>query len=124
MLYSIPDLDAELLPNPREEFPPEEMCYEPKIYPRKGHALKFKFERLEKLSNSSRGGAFQCYLIPSTFLHFIPADIGIQSTRAVAKKIVPFDRLSHNNNYFLGNDPSKWATDCGNYQRVMLREVW
>ena len=40
LLYSLPDLTAEPLKNPRDLGMPNN---EPKIYPHKGHALKFRF---------------------------------------------------------------------------------
>jgi len=39
-------------------------------------------------------------------------------------EIVGEDRLSHNNNYFIGNDPSKWATDVPNYSSVTYKDIW
>ncbi|HBZ00120.1 MAG TPA: hypothetical protein DEO84_02255, partial [candidate division Zixibacteria bacterium] len=34
------------------------------------------------------------------------------------------DRLSHNNNYFLGNIPSKWATDVPNWSSVTYKNIY
>jgi hypothetical protein len=34
------------------------------------------------------------------------------------------DRLSHNNNYFLGNIPSKWATDVPNFSSITYKEIY
>ncbi len=34
------------------------------------------------------------------------------------------DRLSWNNNYFIGNDASKWRTDVPNYKKIRLTEVY
>ena len=34
------------------------------------------------------------------------------------------DRLSWNNNYFIGNDSSKWRTDVPNYRKIRLTEVY
>jgi|GEM_PF-4654780 len=68
------------------------------------HALKFRFQN----STHSRAG------------RFLPDKI----TTAVANAVEPAERLTWNNNYFLGNDQSKWAPDCGNFQRVTLKNVW
>jgi len=32
--------------------------------------------------------------------------------------------LPHYNNYFLGNDPTKWYTDVPNYQRIIYQDVY
>ena len=34
------------------------------------------------------------------------------------------DRLPWNNNYFIGNDSSKWRTDVPNYKKIKLTEVY
>ena len=34
------------------------------------------------------------------------------------------DRLSWNNNYFIGNDPSQWRTDVPNYKKIRFKEVY
>jgi hypothetical protein len=34
------------------------------------------------------------------------------------------DRLSHNNNYFIGNIPSKWATDVPNYSSITYKDIY
>jgi len=39
-------------------------------------------------------------------------------------EIVAENRLSHNNNYFLGNNPSRWATDVPNYSAVTYRDIY
>jgi len=106
VLYSIPDLNAEPLENPRDMGMPEELTRnEPKIYPRKGHAVKFRF-----VAPAS----------PPVFSRFIPGT----EAGATAREVIPSDRLSHNNNYFLGNDHSKWAPNCGNYTILTCRDVW
>lgn len=35
-----------------------------------------------------------------------------------------YDVLPHYNNYFLGNDPKKWASYCRNFARVTYEDVW
>jgi hypothetical protein len=39
-------------------------------------------------------------------------------------EIIGEDRLSHNCNYFYGNDPSKWRTDVPNYSAMVYRDLW
>jgi len=39
-------------------------------------------------------------------------------------KIISEDRLSYNCNYFLGNIPSKWATDAPNYSSITYKEIY
>jgi hypothetical protein len=39
-------------------------------------------------------------------------------------EIVGQDRLSHNNNYFIGNIPSKWATDVPNYSSITYKDIY
>ncbi len=53
-------------------------------------------------------------------------EVGINSDLpfAQAKRIDAQGELSWHNNYFLGNDSSKWAPDCRNFTRVVYREVW
>lgn len=41
-----------------------------------------------------------------------------------AASVIPSDRLKWNCNYFIGNDKSKWAPDCGNFREVSLHSVW
>jgi hypothetical protein len=38
--------------------------------------------------------------------------------------VVGEDRLAWNNNYFVGNNPSKWRTDVPNYGKIRLKEVY
>jgi gliding motility-associated-like protein len=39
-------------------------------------------------------------------------------------EIVPDKPLATYNNYFIGNDPSKWATNCRVYQGITVRNVY
>ena len=32
--------------------------------------------------------------------------------------------LTHYNNYFIGNNPNKWATECHNYTKVYYEDIW
>ena len=105
LLQSVPDMDAEPLTDPASMRLPEAMrMQEPECYPNKTHALKFKFQNV----------------LPRTARSFLPE----QTTPASAASVEPSERLSWNNNYFLGNDPSKWAPDCGNFQQVVMKDVW
>ncbi len=53
-------------------------------------------------------------------------EVGINSDLpfAQAKWIDTQGELSWHNNYFLGNDSSKWASDCRNFTRVVYHDVW
>jgi hypothetical protein len=73
-------------------------------YPSKAHSLKFKFKNT----------------LPSPIGNFQEE----QTTLASASSFESSERLSWNNNYFIGNDHSKWAANCGNFQRVVLKDVW
>lgn len=42
-----------------------------------------------------------------------------KTTQLVSEKL-----LSTYNNYFIGNDPSKWATDCKIYQAVTVKNIY
>jgi len=102
----VPDTTAEPIADPRSIGLPDEMRRFDTVdrYPNKAHALKFKFQNA----------------LPRTAGSFLLE----QSSPAVAASIESAERLSWNNNYFLGNDESKWAPDCGNYQRLVLKDVW
>jgi PKD repeat protein len=39
-------------------------------------------------------------------------------------EIIPDKALPGHNNYFIGNDPSKWASDCKVYQGITVKEVY
>ena len=39
-------------------------------------------------------------------------------------KVKPEGLLTHYNNYFIGNDPNKWATECHNYTKVYYEDIW
>ncbi len=39
-------------------------------------------------------------------------------------EIVPDKPLATYNNYFIGNDPSKWASNCRIYQAITIRNVY
>jgi len=106
VLFGVPDTTAEPIADPRSIGLPDEMRRFDTVdrYPNKAHALKFKFQNV----------------LPRTAGNFLPE----QSSPATASSIETAERLSWNNNYFLGNDESRWAPDCGNYRRVVLKDVW
>jgi hypothetical protein len=39
-------------------------------------------------------------------------------------EVIGEDRLSHNNNYFIGNVTSKWATDVPNYSAITYKDIY
>ncbi len=39
-------------------------------------------------------------------------------------RVVGEDRLPWNNNYFIGNNPSKWRTDVPNYKRIRYENIY
>lgn len=38
--------------------------------------------------------------------------------------VIGINRLSYNNNYFLGNDPGKWYTDVPNYSEIVYKDIY
>ncbi len=39
-------------------------------------------------------------------------------------EVVGIDRLPHDNNYFIGNDPSAWCTDVPNYSAIIYKNIY
>jgi len=39
-------------------------------------------------------------------------------------EVIGEGRLSHNCNYFYGNDPAKWRTDVPNYSSITYKNIW
>ena len=74
--------------------------------PRKGHALKLRFVPSKSQSSD---------------LVFV-TDKNVYPPQEI--EVIPDGKLGWNNNYFLGNDSSKWAPDCGNFTRLTYRNVW
>ncbi len=105
----------------------------------KSHALKFKFvdsrrgESHSPLSDQDAPTNMGASA-PTGRMRFAPTDkcttqkdVGINSDLrkyASAKWIDAQGELSWHNNYFLGNDSSKWAPDCRNFTRLMYHDVW
>ncbi len=106
ILFSVPDMDAEPIADPFSEDMPGGMRApgEGVRYPKKGHALKFKFQNT----------------LPRNAGNFLPE----QTTPAIAASVEPSAKTTWNNNYFLGNDPSKYGRNCGNFQQATLKDVW
>ncbi len=77
--------------------------------PRKGHALKLRFVPSPSQTPSD-------LVIASAAKQSLPTQ--------TASEVIPEGKLGWNNNYFLGNDSSKWAPDCGNFTRLTYRNVW
>ncbi len=71
----------------------------------KSHALKFKFVQPSGDTGGSRTAP-------------------TMNKYASAKWIDAQGELSWHNNYFLGNDSTKWAPDCRNFSRVVYHDVW
>jgi hypothetical protein len=38
--------------------------------------------------------------------------------------VIGLNRMPHNNNYFYGNDPSKWYTDVPNYSAILYKDIY
>ena len=133
--------------DPFDDGLPEMMRKHPPRYPMKSHALKFKFLQ----SAIDVGGASPAPTLDNSkgVLHTPPLASGnrvvlvnrdplekINMGRmqyaltddppqsAFAKSVEPQGELSWHNNYFLGNDSTKWAPDCRNYTSVVYRDVW
>ncbi len=112
----------------------------------KSHALKLKFvDSRRGESQSARRRQSHSPLsdqdaqtnlgasAPTGRMRFAPTekystqeDVGINSDLlfAQAKWIDAQGEFSWHNNYFLGNDSSKWAPDCRNFSRVVYHDVW
>ncbi|UCE64937.1 MAG: carboxypeptidase regulatory-like domain-containing protein [Candidatus Zixiibacteriota bacterium] len=39
-------------------------------------------------------------------------------------EIIGVDRLSHDNNYFYGNDPAKWVTDVPSFTSIVYKDIY
>ncbi len=109
ILFSVPDMEAEPLSDEWPDLLANQVSRDmgPDLRASRAtrsHALKFKFQNT----------------LPRNAGNFLPE----QTTPAIAASVESANRLSHNNNYFIGNDKSEWAPDCGNFQRVVLKDVW
>jgi len=114
LLYSVPDsqLDSQLDSQQMKRM--KRMGYEP--------------DPFDDLSASSASSAekYLSHSLKFKFQHTLPVNrfIPDRTSPATAQAVEPTDRLSWNNNYFIGNDHSKWAPDCGNFRSVTLKNVW
>ena len=43
---------------------------------------------------------------------------------SLAVKPIGIEPMKHKNNYFIGNDPSKWSSDVLNYRKVIYYNLW
>lgn len=111
LAITVPDTTADPNPDPDDLVHSLQTIKSSSNYPRKGHALKLRFVQ-------SPG-----QVVPD-LISLASSDVsGIQRTQT-AEEVIPEDRLAWNNNYFIGNDNSNWAHDCGNYSRLIYRNVW
>jgi len=73
----------------------------------KGSSQNLSFENLFNQKKT-----FQSQIVKLSFL------------KPLTPKVQGVDILPQYNNYFIGNDPSKWTTDCHNYAKVSYQDVW
>ncbi|MDK9699036.1 MAG: T9SS type A sorting domain-containing protein [bacterium] len=100
----------------------------------KGEGLKVNGERSTKEDSENLFQSFSTQhptpytLNPSPdFLHPTPYTLHQSFStlhRAEAQSVEAQGELPWKNNYFLGNDSSKWAPNCRNFSTVVYREVW
>jgi len=109
LLTCIEDKTQPALPVPGTADLPVCMQKHPARYPMKSHALKFKF-----LATSNVGAQL---IAPAGRINATP-------TLASPQSIEPYNELPWHNNYFLGNDSTKWAPNCRNYTNIVYRDVW
>jgi len=109
LLTCVEDKTQPALPDPGSADLPVCMKRHPLRYPMKSHALKFKF-----LATSNVGAQL---IAPAGRINATP-------TLASPQSIEPQGELSWHNNYFLGNDSTKWAPNCRNYTNIVYRDVW
>jgi len=109
LLTCVEDKTPPALPVPGSADLPLCMQKHPPRYPMKSHALKFKF-----LATSNVGAQL---IAPAGRIIATP-------TLATPQSIEPQGELAWHNNYFLGNDSTKWAPNCRNYTNIVYRDVW
>jgi len=95
--------------DPSERDLPEMMRRHPVRYTMKSHALKFKFEGTGNREQATGRGGSPCP----------PAGVS-----PYAPTVEATGELGWHNNYFLGNDSTKWAPNCRNYTNIVYRDVW
>jgi len=110
LLTCVEDKTQPALPvDPMDRDLPEMLRKHPARYPMKSHALKFKF-----LATSTVGAQL---IAPAGRINAAP-------TMASPQSVEPQGELPWHNNYFLGNDSTKWAPNCRNYTNIVYRDVW
>ncbi|MDK9700562.1 MAG: hypothetical protein OEM52_10500, partial [bacterium] len=137
LLVSKEDRTKEAIVDPFERDLPDMLRRHPARYPMKSHALKFHFvkgewskvngERSTKNDSENLDQSFSTlhpspYTLHQSFSTLHPTPYTLHRTEA--QSIEALDELSWKNNYFLGNDSSRWAPNCRNFSSVIYREVW
>ncbi len=101
LLTCVEDKTQPALPDPGSADLPVCMQKHPARYPMESHALKFKF------------------LVAS-----LQSPVASNKQSATVQDIEASGELAWHNNYFLGNDSTKWAPNCRNYTNIVYRDVW
>ncbi|MDK9700818.1 MAG: hypothetical protein OEM52_11790, partial [bacterium] len=117
--------------SPNENDLPELLRRHPqKNHPMKSHALKFHFVNGEGSKvNGERSTKNNSENLDQSFSTLHPSPYTLHQSfstlhRASAQSVEAHGELPWKNNYFLGNDSSKWAPNCRNFSTVVYREVW
>jgi len=101
---------------------PDMLRRHPARYPMKSHALKFKF-----LATSNVGAQLIAPAVgdrPPIEDRHVTTDAQGCALRSSRISVETSGELPWCNNYFLGNDSTKWAPNCRNYTNIAYREVW
>ena len=123
--------------DPMDRDLPETLRRHPTRYPMKSHALKFKFLNSGRTVASApttdpdlsrceppRSPAVGQALLPVQSSNEFQNGTGRSACPTEAKSVEAFGELPWHNNYFLGNDSSKWAPNCRNFTNIIYRDVW
>ncbi|MDK9700839.1 MAG: T9SS type A sorting domain-containing protein, partial [bacterium] len=86
----------------------------------KGEGLKVNGERSTKNDSENLDQSFSTQHPTPYTLHQSFSTLH----RASAQSVEAHGELPWKNNYFLGNDSSKWAPNCRNFSTVVYRDVW
>ncbi|MDK9700291.1 MAG: T9SS type A sorting domain-containing protein [bacterium] len=137
LLVSKEDRTKEAIVNPMERDLPEMLRRHPARFPMKSHALKFKFLKGEGSKvkgeglkvNGERSTKNNSKNLDQSFSTLHPTPYTLHQSfstlhRASAQSVEPNGELPWKNNYFLGNDSTKWAPNCRNFATVVYRDVW
>lgn len=87
--------------------------------------LQHKSEDLEQLHNITHGHQVDARKLSqeSFVLHSHAYKVSFLGSNKKAE-VIPDKPLYTYNNYFIGNDPSKWATECKLYQAVTVKDIY